>query len=49
MFSCHDEAVLEVKPDVKASDVREIMSVTPDWMPGLPLDAEAKECDRYCK
>jgi DNA polymerase len=49
MFSCHDEAVLEVNQGVKASDVREIMSVTPDWMPGLPLDAETKECDRYCK
>ena len=49
LFSCHDEAVLEVKPDVKAADVREIMSRTPDWMPGLALDAEAKVCDRYCK
>lgn len=49
LFSCHDEAVLEVAPDVEAKDVRAAMSKTPDWMPGLPLDAEAKVCERYCK
>lgn len=49
LFSVHDEAVLEVKPDVSAKDVEEIMSTCPKWLPGCPISAEAVETDRYFK
>lgn len=49
LFSAHDESVLEVDPDVKASDVAEVMGVTPEWLPGCPIDAEAAELDHYKK
>lgn len=49
LFSCHDELILEVDPHVTAKDVEALMSVTPEWLPGCPIAAEAKEVDRYCK
>lgn len=49
LFSCHDEAILEVDQKVTAKDVEEAMSHCPDWIPGLPVAAEAKEVDCYCK
>lgn len=49
LFSSHDEAILEVDESVKPSDVEELMSVTPEWMPGLPVEAEAKELAHYTK
>lgn len=49
LFSTHDEAILEVDNDVKAGDVQEAMSKTPDWLPGCPIAAEAKEVAHYCK
>lgn len=49
LFSAHDEAVLEVEQDVTAKDVEQIMSKAPDWMPGCPINAEAKEVPHYLK
>jgi DNA polymerase len=49
LFSAHDEAVLEVDASVTPQDVEAAMSVTPEWMPGLPVAAEAKIVERYCK
>jgi len=49
LFSAHDEAVLEVDQDVTAKDVEHEMSRCPDWMPGCPIAAEAKEVAHYLK
>ena len=49
LFGCHDEAVLEVDQDVTAKDVEQEMGHTPDWMPGCPIAAEAKEVLHYLK
>ena len=51
LWSVHDEAVVEVPLDssVRACDIEHIMSQTPEWIPGLPVAAEAKEVERYCK
>ena len=45
----HDEAVVEVDRDVNPKDVEALMSVTPDWLKGCPVAAEAVETDRYAK
>lgn len=49
LFTCHDEAVLEVEEHISAKDIEKIMSKTPDWLPGCPIAAEAKEIPHYCK
>lgn len=49
LFHAHDENVLEVDSSVTPADVEREMCVCPDWMPGMPLAAEAKEVERYCK
>jgi DNA polymerase family A len=49
LFSAHDEAVVEVDQSVTARDVEQAMSHTPDWMPGCPIAAEAKEVAHYLK
>ena len=49
LFSVHDEAVMEVEPDVTAKDVEAVMSQAPEWMPGLPVAAEAHEVPHYTK
>jgi DNA polymerase len=49
LFSAHDEAILEVDQDVTAKDVEHEMSKCPDWMPGCPIAAEAKEVPHYLK
>lgn len=49
LWSVHDEAVLEVEPHVTARDIEEVMSKTPDWIPGLPVGADAKEVLHYLK
>ena len=48
-LSVHDEALMDVDPSVTAKDVEREMSKTPDWIPGLPVAAEAKEMERYGK
>jgi DNA polymerase len=49
LFSCHDEAILEVEPGVSAADIEKIMSIAPAWLPGCPVSAEAKIVECYCK
>jgi hypothetical protein len=49
LFSVHDEAVVEAPIGTSAKDVEKIMSVCPDWIPGLPVTAEAKIVPCYCK
>jgi nicotinamidase-related amidase len=49
LFSSHDEAITEVDQNVTAKDVEQVMSVAPQWMPGLPVAAEAQEVAHYKK
>lgn len=45
----HDEAVIEAPMDVSLEEVCQIMSITPDWTPGLILNAVGYECEFYQK
>lgn len=49
LFSSHDEAVVEVDSGITEKHVDSIMSVAPEWMPGLPVAAETHEVKHYCK
>jgi hypothetical protein len=53
LFSVHDEAVPEIfipeNPKAKLRELEAFLSVTPAWMPGLPLKAEGKIRPRYFK
>lgn len=45
----HDEVILEVDSDVQIEDVNKLMSVTPDWLEGCPIEAESQEAKCYQK
>ena len=45
----HDEVVCEVDEDIQPGEILEYLTVTPDWLPGCPIAAEAAECRRYMK
>jgi DNA polymerase len=49
VFHVHDEAVCEVTPGTDPKEIERIMSITPDWLTGCPLAAEAVVTTRYCK
>ena len=49
VFHVHDEAVCEVAPGTDPHEIERIMSITPDWLTGCPLAAEAVVTTRYCK
>lgn len=49
LFSSHDEAILEVDQSVSTRDIEHQMSVTPDWLAGCPIAAEAQEVAHYKK
>jgi len=52
LFHCHDEVVCEVPADSAeeaAAEISRLMTTRPEWMPGLPLEAETQVSDRYCK
>jgi hypothetical protein len=49
VFDVHDEAIVEVEPEVTAESVKAVMSRTPSWLPGCPITAEAKEAKHYRK
>jgi len=49
LFSSHDEAILEVDQSVMPRDIESFMSVTPEWLAGCPISAEAKEAPHYLK
>lgn len=50
IFSVYDEVISEIdedKADIKHYE--ELLSVTPEWGVGMPLEAEGKICNRYQK
>jgi len=52
LFHCHDEVVCEVpvaSAPAAAAEIARLMTTCPDWMPGIPLEAETQVSDRYCK
>jgi hypothetical protein len=49
LFTCHDEVILEVEPDVTVAAIEQAMNYTPDWIEGCPVAAEAKEVAHYLK
>lgn len=49
VFHVHDEVVIEADPDVPKERVVEIMSMPPEWMPDIPLAAEATDATCYQK
>lgn len=49
LFSVHDEIIVETDQDVTAKDIEHAMSVTPDWLTGCPISAEASEVKCYTK
>lgn len=49
VFHVHDEAVCEVPIGTGPEEIERLMTVSPDWLPGCPLAAEAAVTTRYCK
>lgn len=49
VFSVHDEAVTEVPTGTDPREIEEIMSQTPEWLPGCPIGAEAVVAKHYMK
>jgi|688.fasta_scaffold13059_14 DNA polymerase I-like protein with 3'-5' exonuclease and polymerase domains len=49
ILTVHDEVVVEAEPHQSADEVVKILCQTPEWMPGLPVDAEAVESSVYVK
>jgi len=49
LIGVYDEAVTEVDAVTNPKSIQKHMIVTPDWMPGLPLNSETKEVPCYQK
>jgi len=50
LFTAHDEAIPECDdPNTDPRKIERIMSITPSWLEGCPLGAEAKLSRRYLK
>lgn len=49
VFSVHDEAVTEVPTGTDPREIEEVMSVTPSWLEGCPIGAEATVARHYKK
>lgn len=49
LWSVHDELIVEVDEHVQAADIVKHMTKCPDWVAGLPLEAEASDAKHYCK
>jgi len=47
ILQTHDEAVPEVDEALDKQAIVDLMTVVPDWMPSLPLAAEAAEGKSY--
>ncbi len=45
----HDETVNEVPMDMKIDEVTSLMSISPEWMKDIKLNAEGYECSFYMK
>lgn len=49
LWTVHDEAIVEVDMDVTEEQIIDLMTVSPDWADGLPLEAEAQSTNQYTK
>jgi DNA polymerase len=49
VFSAHDEVVCQVDGDFIGAEVKRLMTIAPDWMKDLPLEAEYVESKYYLK
>jgi len=49
VWSAHDESINEIPIDVDSSFIQKTHSITPPWLPGCPIAAEAKEAQCYLK
>ena len=49
LFTVHDEAVTEVDTEGRKEQLERDMSISPGWIPDIPLGAEAHIVDRYLK
>ena len=45
----HDEVIIECSPEVSVQDLCDIMSISPDWMPGILIRGDGYRCDFYRK
>ncbi len=45
----HDEVIIECGPEVSVQDLCDIMSRSPDWMPGILICGDGYQCDFYRK
>lgn len=43
----HDECIVEVPPTTTVEEISSLMSIVPDWAPGLVLRADGYECPGY--
>ncbi len=51
VWTVHDEFIVEVDEDdmLAKPAIENLMSVTPEWLPGCPINAEAIETNHYTK
>ena len=45
----HDEVIIECSPEVSVQNLCDIMSRSPDWMPGILIRGDGYQCDFYQK
>lgn len=45
----HDEVIIECSPEVSVQSLCDIMSRSPDWMPGILIHGDGYQCDFYQK
>ena len=45
----HDEVIIECGPEVSVQNLCDIMSRSPDWMPGILIRGDGYQCDFYQK
>ena len=45
----HDEVIIECDPEVSVQSLCDIMSRSPDWMPGILIRGDGYQCDFYQK
>ena len=45
----HDEVIIECSPEVSVQSLCDIMSRSPDWMPGILIRGDGYQCDFYQK
>lgn len=43
----HDECIVEVPPSTTVDEISSLMSIVPEWAPGLVLRADGYECPGY--